>query len=118
MAKTELNPSDAQELLRTTHQTLSGYVHGAYPHIMEMFGGTQPHLNGMLGTPRIDEWRGQLILYVYRALIVSPFVTRKLALNETHTKARELLEKFEADTGCKSAKTAAEMLKEMKKKAS
>jgi hypothetical protein len=118
LAKTEINPSDAQELLRTTHKAFSGYVHGAYPHIMEMFGGTQPNLNGMLGTPRVDEWRGQLIGYVYRALMVSVFVARKLGLNETETKARGLLEKFEKDTGCKSAKTAAEMLNEMKKKIS
>lgn len=85
---------------------------------MEMFGGTQPHLKGMLGTPRVDEWRGQLIGYVYRVLMVSVFVARKLGLNEAETKARELLEKFETDTGCKSAKTAAEMLKEIKKKTS
>jgi len=116
LAKTELNPSDAQELLRTTHQAFSGYVHGAYPHIMEIFGGPRPNLTGMLGAPRVDEWRGQLIGYVYRSLMVSVFVARKLGLNETETTARELLEKFETDTGCKSAKTAAEMLKEMKKK--
>jgi len=117
IAKSEMNPSDAQELLRTPHKAFSGYVHGAYPHIMEMFVCThQPHLNGMLGTPRVDAWRGQLIGAVYRALIVSCFVARKLGLNDMKAKARKLLEKFETDTGCKSAKTAAEMLSEMKKK--
>jgi len=115
IAKTEMNPSDAQEMLRTTHQAFSGYVHGAYPHIMEMFGGTQPHLNGMLGTPRVDEWRGQLIGFLYKALMVSVFVARKLGLNDMEGKARKLLEKFQTDTGCKSAKTASEMLSEMKK---
>ena len=116
IAKSEMNPSDAQELLRTTHQALSGYVHGAYPHIMEMFGGTQPHLNGMLGTPRVDEWRDQLFGYVYRALMASFFVARKLGLNDMEAKVRKLTEKFETDTGCKPAKTATEMLSEMKKK--
>ena len=118
IAKTEINPSDAQELLRTTHQAFSGYVHGAYPHIMEMFGTAHPHLNGMLGTPRVDEWRGQLIGYVYKALMVSVFIVRKLGLNDTETKARALLEKFEMDTGCKSAKSAAELVKVMKNKTS
>jgi hypothetical protein len=116
IAKSEINPSDAQELLRTTHQAFSGYVHGAYPHIMEMFGGTRPHLNGMFGTPRIDEWRGQLIGYVYRALMASVFVAIKLGLNDMEATVRKLLEKFETDTGCKSVKTAAGMLSEMKKK--
>ncbi|MBU0680740.1 MAG: hypothetical protein KKD73_04890 [Proteobacteria bacterium] len=118
LAKEELNPSDAQEILRTTHQAFSGYVHGAYPHIMEMFDGPHPHLNGMSGTPRIDEWRGQLIGYVYRALMMSTFVARKLGLNEMETRARELLEKFEMDTGSKSAKTASELLTAMKKEVS
>lgn len=116
IAQTELNPSDAQELLRTTHQAFSGYVHGAYPHIMEMFGNAHPNLNGMLGTPRVDEWRGQLIGYVYKALMVSVFVARKLGLNDTEKKARVLLEKFETYTGCKSAKSASELVKVMKHK--
>jgi hypothetical protein len=116
IAKSEINPSDTQELLRTIHRGFSGYVHGAYPHIMEMFGGTEPHLNGMLGTPRVDEWRGQVSGYVYRALVTSVLVARKLGLNDIEAKARKLLEKFETDTGCKLAKTAAEMLSEMKKK--
>lgn len=118
LAKNEINPSDVQELLRTTHQAFSGYVHGAYPHIMEMFGSPHPHLNGMLGTPRVDEWRGQLIGYVHKALMVSVFVVKKLGLNDTETKARALLAKFETDTGFKSAKSAAELLKVMKNKTS
>lgn len=118
LASSELNQSDAQELLRSTHQAFSGYVHGAYPHIMEMFGGAYPHLSGMSGTPRVDEWRGQLIGYVYRAVMVSVFVARKLGLPEDEDKLRDLLEKFDTDTGSKSAKTAAELLKEMKKRRS
>lgn len=118
IAKSELNPSDVQELLHTTHQAFSGYVHGAYPHIMEMFGGPRPHLRGMHGTPRVDEWRGQLIGYVYRAIMVSIFAARKLGLDEIERKMRQLLEKFENETGNKSAKTAAGMLNEMKKRKS
>jgi len=118
LAASELNQSDAQELLRSTHQAFSGYVHGAYPHIMEMFGGVHPHLNGMSGTPRVDEWRGQLIGYVHRAVMVSVFVVRKLGLSEDENKVRELLSKFEAETGGKSEKTAAELLKAIKKKRS
>lgn len=117
IAISEINPSDTQEILRTIHSAFSGYIHGAYPHIMEMFGGNEPHLGGMLGTPRIDEWRGQLIGYVYRALMASFLVARKLGLNDIEAKARKLLQKFETDTGFKSAKTAGEMLNEMKKKA-
>ena len=47
-----LNTYDGRELHRTISQTMSGYVHGAYPHIMELYGGDPPHyhLEGMLGT--------------------------------------------------------------------
>ena len=71
IAKSETNPSDTQELLRTTHQAFSGYVHGAYPHIMELFGSNKPYLNGMHGTPRMDEWRGQLVRYIYRTIMAT-----------------------------------------------
>jgi hypothetical protein len=116
IAKSEMNSSDAQELMRTTHQALSGYVHGAYPHIMEMFGGIKPNLNGQLGTPRVDEWRVQLIGYVYRAIMATSFIARKLGLDEMDKKVRDLLGKYEAATNCKSAKTAAELLSDMKRK--
>lgn len=112
----ELNPSDAQELLRTTHQAFSGYVHGAYPCIMEMFGGANLHLNGMLGTPRVEEWRGQLIGYVYRSIMITVFVAIKLGFSDLENDARELVVKFETELGCKSDTTASELLKNIKSK--
>ena len=117
LAAGELNPSDAQELLRTVHQAFSGYVHGAYPHIMEMYGGNPPrfHLSGMLGTPRIDEWRGQLVDYVQRFIIASVFVARKLGVTDLETPLRALLEDFENATGTKPVLKASEMLANYKK---
>ena len=32
-----LNPSDGKAFARTLHMGFSGYVHGAYPHIMELY---------------------------------------------------------------------------------
>lgn len=99
-AGAELNASDAQELVRTVQQAFSGYVHGAYPHIMEMFGGDPPtfHMSGMLGTPRIEEWRAQLTGYVYRTCMASVFVARKLALEDIENQLLEFLREFEATT--------------------
>ncbi len=118
LAKDELNPSDAQELLRTTHQAFSGYVHGAYPHIMELYGGNPPHfhMSGMPGTPRVEEWRVQLTGYVYRTIMVSVFVARKLGLVEIEKSMKALLGQFEKDTGSAPTRKADEMLREMKKK--
>lgn len=118
LATGELNPSDAQELLRTTHQAFSGYVHGAYTHIMEMCGGNPPHfhVSGMLGTPRIDEWRGQLIGYIQRLIIASVFVAHKLDVNDLEAPLRALLEDFEKSTGTQPLFKAKDMLANYKKK--
>lgn len=118
LAGCELNPSDAQQLLRTTHQAFSGYVHGAYPHIMEMFVGNPAyfHVSGMLGTPRIDEWRNQLIGYVQRLIIASVFVARKLGVTDMEPPLRAFLIEFEEATGTKPALPAAEILSDCKKK--
>lgn len=117
LASDELNPSDAQNLLRTTHQAFSGYVHGAYPHIMEMFGGNPPHfhVSGMLGTPRIDEWRNQLVGYVQRLIITSVFVSRKLGITDMEQPLRAFLIEFEETTGTEPVLPAAKMLAEYKK---
>lgn len=40
-----LNASDAKMVYRQSHMTFSGYVHGAYPHVMELFGA-KPDKNG------------------------------------------------------------------------
>ncbi|MEO7324961.1 MAG: hypothetical protein ABIW82_09050 [Dokdonella sp.] len=40
-----LNASDGKELTRMLHMGKSGYVHGAYPHIMELFSAS-PDKNG------------------------------------------------------------------------
>lgn len=118
MAADELNPSDAQEALRTVHQAFSGYVHGAYPHIMEMYGGYPPqfHLTGMLGTPRIPEWQSQLVGYVQRLMIISVFVPRKLGVPEFEPKFRALLEEFEFATGTKPTLKASAILEQYKKR--
>jgi hypothetical protein len=117
LAAGELNPSDAQELLRTTHQAFSGYVHGAYPHVMEMYAGNPPkfHVSGMLGTPRIAEWRGQLVGYVQRLIIASVFVARKLGATDFEAPLRALLEDFEKTTGTEPVLQASAMLAAYKK---
>jgi hypothetical protein len=117
LAAGELNPSDAQELLRTVHQAFSGYIHGAYPHIMEMYGGNPPrfHVSGMLGTPRIAEWRGQLVGYVQRFIIATVFIARKMGVTDLEAPLRALLEDFEKATRTKPLLKASEMLTKYKK---
>jgi hypothetical protein len=65
------NPSRGAELMRTLSKAYSGFVHGASPQIMNLFGGFPPrfHISGMLGTPHELEHRDDLWNYFYRGLL-------------------------------------------------
>lgn len=41
VSNTTVNPSDATQVLSTLETAYSGYVHGAYGHIMELYGGLE-----------------------------------------------------------------------------
>lgn len=118
IAKDELNPHDAQNTLSTIHKAFSGFVHGAYPQIMEMYGGNPPHfhMKGMLGTPRIVEWEDQLVTYVYRAIMTAELVCRKWELPEIEKAVRGLMVEYETTLNCKPSERAEGMIRRLKKK--
>lgn len=70
-----LDPSRGVALTRTINKAYSGYVHGASPHIMEMYGGNPPrfHVTGMRGTPRFAEHQDDLWNYFYRGICAFGF---------------------------------------------
>ncbi|MCH9047251.1 MAG: hypothetical protein IIA40_14260 [SAR324 cluster bacterium] len=72
--------SKGKEAMKTLYEGFSGFVHGAYPHIMELYGGDPPryHTSGMQGTPRISEYVEALINYVYRAVVATLLVALRL----------------------------------------
>ncbi len=65
------NPSRGAELTRTLSKAYSGFVHGASPPIMNMYGGFSPRfqISGMLGTPHEQVHRKDLWNYFYRGLL-------------------------------------------------
>ena len=65
------NPSRGAELTRTLSKTYSGFIHGASPQIMNMYGGFPPRfqISGMLGTPHEQDHRSDLWNYFYRGLL-------------------------------------------------
>lgn len=114
-----LNPSDGQELLRTVGKTFSGFVHGASPQIMEMYGGRPArfHVNGMLGTPRIEEYERSLWHYFHRALNCFGLVANFVGCDRVDADIRRFRERFEAETGRSVGRSAEEVLKEAKRRA-
>lgn len=65
-----LDPSSRVDVMRTVQKVYSGFVHGASPHIMDMYLGSPPrwHLRGMLGTIRAGEHREDLWNAFYRSI--------------------------------------------------
>lgn len=68
-----------QRMGRALYQTMSGFVHGAYVHIMELFDGTPPrfHTRGMLGTERLAEAIDNQAHYLFRSLLAAELVGRR-----------------------------------------
>lgn len=113
-----LNRSDAQKVHALIYGTFSGYVHGAYPHIMELYGG-QParfHVAGMLGTPRMIEFSEQMVGQVYRAIMASELVSRKIGHEEARKVLRALLVRFETEMECKPTAEAEKLMQKVKNK--
>ena len=65
-----LDANSRIEVRRTVQKVYSGFVHGASPHIMDMYLGKPPqwHLRGMLRTHRADEHREDLWNVFYRSI--------------------------------------------------
>lgn len=83
--QTGLNPSDAKTVLDFPHSTYSGYVHGAYPHLMELFdapispegkvdilGGGFRLAGGVQGS-RMD-----FVARAFASCVISGFVTARI----------------------------------------
>lgn len=97
----ENNPSRSIELTRTISKTLSGYVHGASPQLMTIYGG-QParfHTSAMLGTPRIEEYTDDLWNYMYRGFLSHIFAAKAFGFQEYVDLLIKHKERFEALAG-------------------
>ena len=99
--KEALDPDRTIKLYKTITKVHSGFVHGASPQIMDMYGGNPPHFHtkGMLGTPRIDEHTDALWHYMYRTLLSHLFVAIALGAEEHVEILTEHKLKFEKDAG-------------------
>lgn len=95
------DPETHKEVCRTISNAYSGFVHGASPQIMEMYGGNPPHFHtkGMLGTPRIGEHTNDLWNYVYRSFISHIAVGSALGLKEHVKILTERLNEIERING-------------------
>lgn len=85
-----------QRKLRALYDAYSGYVHGFYPHIMEMYeGGTERfRINGMRGTRRIKEMIKTIASCVVRTLNTLSLIAKSLQLSELEKELIDRRKKF------------------------
>lgn len=95
------DPSRGIEVERTLSKAYSGFVHGASPQIMNMYGGTPRsfQVSGMLGTPNEKDHREDLWNYFYRGLCSFQLITRTLGEEELAKKIEAYRFKFVEDSG-------------------
>ncbi len=93
----ELDTCTRHSNARAISKAYSGFVHGASPHIMDMYGGDPPlfHTKGMRNTPRMEQYANDLWNYVYRSFISHIFVAKAIGAKEHVRMLTGFLEKVE-----------------------
>lgn len=103
IATPALTVSQRVDLSKTISKVYSGFVHGASPHIMEMYGGSPPrfHVSGMLGTPRIEHHANDLWNYFYRGILSFALVAKAFGDESLFDSIRAYRDHFESVSGKK-----------------
>jgi hypothetical protein len=93
--------SKSLEASGTVHKVYSGYVHGASPQIMDMYGGSPPkfQMRGMRGTERQDEHRADLWNYFHRGIITFGFAAKAFGDGGLFDSIRRFSDNFLQATG-------------------
>jgi len=96
-----LNPSTNIQLSRSINEAYSGFIHGASPHIMEMYGGDPPrfHVSGMLNTPRVAEHADDIWNYFFRGIIAFGFAAKAFGDDQLFNSIREYRDSFIKESG-------------------
>jgi len=102
-----LDPSTGVKLSKTLNKTYSGFVHGASPQIMDMYGGIIPHfyISGMLGTPRECEHKRDMLNYFYRGILSFGFAAKAFGDKKLFDNIIKFRNYFEKVSGVNYEKT-------------
>jgi hypothetical protein len=76
------NPDRQQRVAKVLEESFSGYVHAAYPHIMEMYEGVSKEFRMSGIEARIDSWINQLAITIHTSLNQFSILAKSLALHE------------------------------------
>lgn len=93
--------SITKEVERTISKLYSGYVHGASPHLMELYYGDPPyfHLEGGIDSPYHADATDDLLNYYYRAILSFAFAAKAFSEKELFVKMVAYSRKFAVESG-------------------
>lgn len=95
------DPYTTQKAHRSLNKAFSGYVHGASPHIMEMYGGEPArfHVRGMRGSPLYDDHAFDLWNYFYRGASVFAIAAKAFGDDELFIRIQKYTVDFSKASG-------------------
>ena len=97
--QTTLDPSTAIKVDRSLYRSYSGYVHGAAPHILDLYDGRHFCVRGVADTSRHDEHRDDLWNYYYRGLYACALAAKALGDEAIFEQMRVEADAFAVATG-------------------
>jgi hypothetical protein len=107
-------------MFRTLSQALSGYVHAASVHVLEMYGGNPPRfrVSGMRGTPRETTFVKQAAHYFSRSLAMLMLAAHGLGDTSLFEELRALRDRFETAAGLELSGDADAMVRALRRNGS
>ena len=95
------DPSTTQRLNQTISKSYSGFVHGAAPHVMELYGGSPGRFftRSLAGTPREHDSAADLWNYAYRSLLSFIFAAKLYGAHKHEAKLTEFKNQAEKAMG-------------------
>jgi hypothetical protein len=96
-----LDPSRGVAVTRTVTKAYSGYLHGASPHIMEMYGGDPPrfHVAGMLESPLYVHHEMDLRNQFYRGICSFGFAAKAFGAEALSSQIQSYVDEFVKRSG-------------------
>jgi len=89
----QLNFTDSMKMIRHVYETFSGYVHGQYPHIMEIYGGRAENLKfSTSGVLSMEKQRFYTLLIdatITSTELAIAFIAFKLGMNDLFLEIRQ-----------------------------
>ena len=96
-----LDTSRGVALTRMLSKAYSGYIHGASPQIMEMYGGNPPrfHVSGIYAEPLFSDHQYDLWNYFYRGICAFGFAAKAFGDEAQFVKIQQYRDDFARQSG-------------------